>query len=372
VAGPKGIGICGECAALAVEVAADAVDADSADRVLVSIGRLMTNDRHHDGPLGWIDEAAIAVRRGRVTWVGQERHLPARYDDLPRFDAGGRIVCPGFADAGVGLLGIVDPGEPEAAVARAADVAATMLQHGVTSFDLRTGGSDDPMKETVALAAARALAERVAATVSVTWVVPPTSDADELRRVLVPAASRLAANALVRCDGTDGRVDRIIRAVRPLRSRVEVCDEPVDCLEAAEGALSVGGAAHLSAVEGTVSVVEPTRLFDGGSLPSRKLWDGGAVVAVASGNDTSRRVVESPALLAALLVEVGGLTVDETLWALTRGGALALGDPERGRLRPGDVADLVVLDGDSLDDLVRRPDANWASAVLVGGVLMTT
>lgn len=371
VAGPRGVGICGECAALAVDVASESTMAESADRLVTSIGRLVTNDRHHDGLVGWIDDAAVAVRRGRVVWVGPERHLPARYDDLPRLDAGGRIVCPGFVDAGVSLLGRVDPAEPEAAVAAAAAVAATMLQHGVTSFDVRTGGSQDPMQETVALAAGRALAERVAATVSVTWVVPDTADTAELRRVLVPAASRLAANALVRCDGTEGSVDGLIRAVRPLRPRVELCDDPADCLHAAEGALSVGGASHLSAVDGAVSVVEPGRLFDGGSLPSRKLWDGGATIAVASGNDIARRVIESPALLASLLVDVGGLTIEETLWALTRGGALALGDPERGRLRPGDVADLLVLDAGSLDELVTRPDANWAATVVVGGVLMT-
>jgi imidazolonepropionase len=73
-----------------------------------------------------------------------------------------------------------------------------------------------------------------------------------------------------------------------------------------------------------------------------------------------------------LLVEVGGLSISEAIWAATRGGALALGDAERGRLRPGDIADLLVLDTDSLGDLVRRPDTGWASVVVSGGVVVAT
>jgi imidazolonepropionase len=69
---------------------------------------------------------------------------------------------------------------------------------------------------------------------------------------------------------------------------------------------------------------------------------------------------------------VGGLTISEAIWAATRGGALALGDSERGRLRPGDIADLVVFETDTLGDLVRRPDAGWARAVVCSGVVVAT
>lgn len=372
VAGPRGVGICGECAALAAEVAVDAIRPSSSDRLITRIGRVMTNDHRHGDRHGWIDRAAVAVRRGRVTWVGPERDLPDRYRQLPELDAGGAIVCPGFVDAGTHLLGAVTVDTADAAVAGAAGVASAMLQRGVTSFDLSAGGSTDPMLETVSLAAARATAERVAASVSVTWRVAVGSDCRELRRVVLPAASRLAANVAVQCDGSPGSVEESIRSLRPLRPRITVCDEPDDCLDAAEGALSIGGAGHHSAVDGVVSVVEPARLLDGHGLASRKLWDAGAVVAIASGNDPARRVVESPGLLLTLLVEVGGLTIDEAMWTATRGGALALGDPERGRLRPGDVADLVVLAADDAADLVARPDANWASMVVVGGIVMST
>jgi imidazolonepropionase len=372
VAGPRGVGICGECAALAAEVALDASRPEEVDRVIRGIGCLVTNDRRHDGLLGWIADAAVAIRRGRVTWVGPERHLPGRYAELPNLDAGGRIVCPGFVDAGTELLGRGRIGKPEAAADRAAGLAAAMIVEGVTSFDLAVGGTDDPMSETVSLAAGRGVAERVAATVTVSWRVPTGISPPELRRILLPAAARLASNALVTCTGPPHQIEPWLPATRPLRPRIEVCDEPEGCVEAAEGALSVSGSGHTSPIDGVVSIVEPLALLDGCSLPARKLWDAGAVLALASRNDPARRMLRSPALMMTLLVEVGGLSISEAIWAATRGGALALGDAERGRLRPGDIADLLVLDTDSLGDLVRRPDTGWASVVVSGGVVVAT
>lgn len=372
IAGPRGVGICGECAVLAAEVALDTTRPEEVDRVVTSIGCLITNDRHNDGLLGWIPDAAVAIRRGRVTWVGPQRHLPGRYAELPTLDARGRIVGPGFVDAGTSLFGTEPIVQPEEAVERAADLAAMMIQEGVTSFDLAVGGSDDPMAETVSLAAGRGLAERAAASVTVSWRVPRRMAPDEIRRILIPAAARLASNALLTCDGAPHELEGRLHATRPLRPRIEVCDEPDGCLDAAEGALSVAGSGHVSPVEGVVSVVEPLALLDGHPLPARKLWDAGAVIALASRNDPGRRMMRSPAFMLTLLVEVGGLSISEAMWAATRGGALALGDPERGRLRPGDIADLVVLDTDSLGDLMRRPDSGWTAAVVSGGVVVAT
>lgn len=307
-----------------------------------------------------------------MTWVGPQRELPERYRSLPVLDVGGALVCPGFIDAGVRLLPGVSADDSEVLVGRAAAIAAAMLQRGVTSFDLRAGGSTDPVRETVALAAARAVAERVAATVSVTWEVSSGADCRELRRVVLPAATRLAANVAVSCDGTPGYVEDALHAFRPLRARVTLCEDADGCSDESEGALSVTGPAHHAPVDGVVSVVEPASLLDGHGIAVRKLWDGGAVVAMASANEPGRRVVESPGLLISLLVEIGGLSAEEAMWTATRGGALALGDAERGRLRPGDVADLVVLSADRIDELVARPDANWASSVVVGGLVMST
>ena len=55
------------------------------------------------------------------------------------------------------------------------------------------------------------------------------------------------------------------------------------------------------------------------------------------------------------------------IWAATRGGALALGDSERGRLRVTDPADFVVLDTHDPVSLVRNPDTNPVWKVVVNG-----
>ena len=79
-----------------------------------------------------------------------------------------------------------------------------------------------------------------------------------------------------------------------------------------------------------------------------------------------RRVVLCAALC--LLVSLGGLSAHEALWCATRGGAEALGDPSRGRLRMGDPADLVILDTDHLSDMMSRPDANPVWRVVSAGL----
>ncbi len=57
----------------------------------------------------------------------------------------------------------------------------------------------------------------------------------------------------------------------------------------------------------------------------------------------------------------GGLTPMQGIVAATSGGAEALGLPELGHIRPGAIADLVVVDGDPLADIkvLNRPASIW-------------
>ena len=83
-----------------------------------------------------------------------------------------------------------------------------------------------------------------------------------------------------------------------------------------------------------------------------------AGVTLAMGFDSSPH--GGDALELVRLVE-GGLTPMEAIVAATRGGAAALGLPQLGRIHPGAVADLLVIDGDPLEDihLFVRPDRIW-------------
>ena len=62
-----------------------------------------------------------------------------------------------------------------------------------------------------------------------------------------------------------------------------------------------------------------------------------------------------------------GLTVEESIWAATRGGALAVEEPDKGWLRVGAIADLHVLDTDNYIDLAYRPDRSHTWKVIKDG-----
>jgi imidazolonepropionase len=62
-----------------------------------------------------------------------------------------------------------------------------------------------------------------------------------------------------------------------------------------------------------------------------------------------------------------GLTLDQALWSATRGGALALEEANKGRLRPGDLGDVLVLESDSYRHLAYRPDRNLVKTVVKQG-----
>ena len=49
-------------------------------------------------PYGLIPRAAVAIRDGRIAWVGAEADLPAELADLPPRDLGGRLVTPALID----------------------------------------------------------------------------------------------------------------------------------------------------------------------------------------------------------------------------------------------------------------------------------
>jgi len=68
------------------------------DLLVFNIGSLVTNDLGRDGLLGIVEDAAVAISDGVLEWVGDGADIPAEYGDLPRLDAGGAAVLPGFVD----------------------------------------------------------------------------------------------------------------------------------------------------------------------------------------------------------------------------------------------------------------------------------
>jgi len=98
----------------------------------------------------------------------------------------------------------------------------------------------------------------------------------------------------------------------------------------------------------------------------KKLWDAGAIVA--AGTDAGNtRTLHGPSLhLEFALMAAAGLTPAQILTSATRNGARLFGRDDIGGIAPGMQADLVLLDGDPLADIL---NTRRIHAVMRGGVL---
>jgi imidazolonepropionase len=121
---------------------------------------------------------------------------------------------------------------------------------------------------------------------------------------------------------------------------------------------------------GTVAVVLPGTAWWMRSrrAPARALVEAGVPVAVASDSNPGTCNTESLPAVAAHACLDSGLSVEETLTAMTLNAAASLGlAAEIGSLEPGKSADLVVLDAPDDRHLIYHWGTNLARHVIVGG-----
>ena len=101
--------------------------------------------------------------------------------------------------------------------------------------------------------------------------------------------------------------------------------------------------------------------------PARRLWDAGVPVAIATDCNPGTSYVENMQLVIALATLTAGLTPEEALWAATRGGARVLQLEDKGWIKPGSAADLVMLEADSYLEIPYRPGTDLVRMVIKGG-----
>ncbi|MGH8927168.1 MAG: imidazolonepropionase, partial [Acidimicrobiia bacterium] len=426
VAGPHRVGICDECVELAREVALPSSSPATGDLLLCGIGELVTNDPKRPGLLGLIEGAAVAARHGKVAWVGTEESLPGRYRELPTYDCEGRAVIPGFVDphthlvfagersaefaarvGGATYLDIQQAGGGIAATVRdtraassedllrlTLERAGTMLEHGTTTVEIKSGYGLDPETEIRCLEVARRVGETLPIDVATTFLgahqVAPEFVADregyltQIEREMLPAASRLASYCDVFCDTGAFSVEearRVLEAgrhygLKPRLHANQFGDTGGVELAAAMGAISADhlehvdrGQARALAATGVVAVLCPTASWSvqAPQAPGPLLWDSGVTVALATDCNPGTSFVGSMQLVIAVACLDMGLRLDEAVWSATRGGALALEEGEKGLVHPGSVADLLVLEAPSYRHLAYRPDANLVRTVIKQG-----
>jgi len=429
VAGPDGVAICNEC----VGVVSEINQADltyGGDVVLTGISSLVTNDPRVPGPVGEIPQASVAIRGGKVRWAGPESTLPLKYrEDLPPLDCEGRAVIPGFVDAHTHLAFAGDraeefsrrmAGEDYEAILRAgggilSTVRATreapfsdlvshtaaraqrMLEQGTTTVEIKSGYGLELVTELKQLRAAAQVQEQVPIDVVTTFlgahVLPPEYASDRegylrlLEEELLPACAPLAVYCDVFCDRgafSPAEARRILVAaahhgLRPRLHANQLGQTGGAGLAAEVKAVSADHLDHLTADQaaalteaGTVAVLLPAVALSmrTPSPPGPMLLEAGAIVALATDCNPGTSYVESMQLVVALAVLEGGFTPAQAVWSATRGGALALEEEDKGWIRRGALADLVILDAPSYLHLSYRPGSNLAWKVLKEGTVV--
>lgn len=102
--------------------------------------------------------------------------------------------------------------------------------------------------------------------------------------------------------------------------------------------------------------------------PARALIEAGVAVAVGTDCNPGSSYTESLPAVAFFAALSMGMTVEETLTAITLNGAASVGEAERrGSLETGKAGDVVLIDGPSVEHLVYHYGVNPVTDVLAGG-----
>ncbi|MBP2313842.1 imidazolonepropionase [Azospirillum soli] len=381
-------------------------------------------------PVGTVRDAALAVKDGRIAWVGPRADLP---EGAARevHDLGGRWVTPGLIDchthlvfggnrarefemrlkgasyediarAGGGIVSTVaatrQAGE-EGLVASAAGRLERLLAEGVTVVEVKSGYGLDLATERAMLRAARRLGEQYGVTVRTTCLaahaVPPEftgrPDAyiDLVCEEILPA---LAAEGLVdavdafceRIAFTPEQTARVFDAARRLNLPVKLhADQLSDgggaALAARYGALSADHVEHTGedgvramAEAGTVAVLLPGAFYTlrETKLPPVELFrKHGVPMAVATDCNPGTSPAVSLLLMLNMACTLFRLTPQEALAGVTRNAAKALGMAEtHGTLEAGKAADFAVWDVGDPAELCYWLGANPCVGVVRGGM----
>lgn len=389
------------------------------DRIWLD-ARLATLDSSGSG-LGIVEGGAVAVRDGRIAFVGAERDLPMGWDAAERVPCDGRWITPGLVDCHTHLVFAGDrahefelrlAGASYEEIARAgggiiSTVRATraaseedlvrtalprldaLIAEGVTTIEIKSGYGLETGAERRQLAAARRLARERSVSVRTTFLgahaVPPEAEGDKdayIDRVCREMLPAIAGEGLA--DAVDAfcediafspeQTARVFAAAKaaglPVRLHADQLSNTHGAGLAAEyGALSADhleftdedGAAALAAA-GTAAVLLPGAFYfirETQKPPVEHLRKHGARIALATDCNPGTSPMTSLLLAMNMGATLFRLTVEECIAGVTREAARALGLlHEIGSLEPGKWCDLAVWDIERPAELVYRMGFN--------------
>ena len=275
---------------------------------------------------------------------------------------------------------------------------ATLLAHGATTIEVKSGYGLDLETELKQLRVIRRLAGELPATLIPTFLgaheVPPEYRGNRAGYVrllcdeMIPAVARegLARCCDVFCEPgvfSPAETRQILAAARRHGLALKLHADELEGSGGAELAAELGAlsADHLAAISdagvralaasSTVAVLLPaTMVFLGkrSQAPARRLLEAGAAVALATDYNPGTSPTMSLPLVMALGVSQLGLRHAEALTAVTINAAAALGlAGERGQIAPGFAADLVVAAVDDWREVGYWMGTDVVSAVWTGG-----
>ena len=371
-------------------------------RLIANIGELTTNDPTLGDatPMGRLRDAALVVDEARVLWVGPSAQAPA-CDEMT--DADGAAVVPGFVDSHTHLVfagersdefearmagspydggGIARTVEATRAATRfelrtqTAKRARELLAGGVTTMEIKSGYELTLSGEERLLEIAGEFTDEV------TFLgahVVPHEFAHDRRAYVALVIDQMLERGAPHARGADVFSERGAFSVDEARQillearnmglglRVhgnQLADSGGVALALELDAASVDHCTHVNDLDlealgasSTVATLLPGAEFcTRSAYPSgRRMLDAGVTVALATDCNPGTSYVTSMPFVIALAVREMSMTVDEALWAATRGGARALRRDDVGHLGLGARSDVVVLDAPRAAHLAYRP-----------------
>ncbi len=377
--------------------------------LIKNIGLLVTNDSSlGKTELGLIENAALLIENGKVTWVGANESAPTAEKTI---DAAGKAVIPGFVDSHNHLIFAKDraaefsarmKGESYTAGGIATTVAATRsatddellsnatrlvhegLHSGTTTVEIKSGYGLTVKDEVRSLHIAKQLTDET--TFLGAHVVPSEfkGKADEyvdsICEQMITQVKPHAKWIDVFCDKgafTTDQARKILKAgvaagLKPRLHANQLEQGDGIALGVEVGAASVDHISHfnnddieLLKKSKTVATLLPGAEFSTRSKypDARRLLEAGVMVAIASDCNPGSSYTTNMPLMIALAVREMYFTPEQALWSATYGGALALQRDDVGHLAVGARADFVILKESSYIHLAYRPGVNLIDEV---------
>ena len=359
------------------------------------------------GELIVITDAAMVVEDGKVTWLGKDSDAPACETEV---DLTGRTVIPGFVDSHSHLVFGGERSEEFASrmagkkyqagginstVAATRNATADELRantamlvqelyaNGITTFEIKSGYGLDTETEKLSLEIASEFTDEV--TFLGAHVVPSGSDPDQYTDLV--AGEMLTS---IKAKWVDVFCDKgafsVTQARKVLTAGIAAGLKPrmhanqlsnigaialaveLDCASVDHCTFLDDDDIELLRNSNTVATLLPGAEFSTRSAYPQggKLMKAGVAVAIATDCNPGSSFTTSMAFCIAVAVRDMGFSVDQAIWAATKGGAMALRGSQ-GLLEVGVKADFVVLDAPNHIYLAYRPGVAIISQTFLQG-----